>query len=171
MASASTGAISKKRKFVADGVFYAELNEFFQRELAEEGYSGVEVRVTPTVTDISESCQVFSNPLCLTNYSQSSELPIHRRFLANKDDASENSPLSFKNASNFRRTLSHSTLPRSKTVVSLLSLNASLSVTSSLMDWLCGEPATVSCGSSWRVEPRVVRLLYLGNFVLQERRA
>lgn len=43
---------SKKRKFVADGVFYAELNEFFQRELAEEGYSGVEVRVTPTVTDI-----------------------------------------------------------------------------------------------------------------------
>jgi len=48
-------AISKRRKFVADGVFYAELNEFFQRELAEEGYSGVEVRVTPTVTDISIS--------------------------------------------------------------------------------------------------------------------
>lgn len=44
--------ISKRRKFVADGVFFAELNEFFQRELAEEGYSGVEVRVTPTVTDI-----------------------------------------------------------------------------------------------------------------------
>lgn len=39
-----------------DGVFYAELNEFFQRELAEEGYSGVEVRVTPTVTDISTFC-------------------------------------------------------------------------------------------------------------------
>lgn len=50
---AHQGAISKRRKFVADGVFYAELNEFFQRELAEEGYSGVEVRVTPTVTDIS----------------------------------------------------------------------------------------------------------------------
>ena len=47
--------VSKRRKFVADGVFYAELNEFFQRELAEEGYSGVEVRVTPTVTDISTS--------------------------------------------------------------------------------------------------------------------
>ncbi len=54
MAAAAQGtAISKRRKFVADGVFYAELNEFFQRELAEEGYSGVEVRVTPTVTDIS----------------------------------------------------------------------------------------------------------------------
>ena len=52
--SAQTGPVSKRRKFVADGVFYAELNEFFQRELAEEGYSGVEVRVTPTVTDISK---------------------------------------------------------------------------------------------------------------------
>ena len=51
--AAVQGAMSKRRKFVADGVFYAELNEFFQRELAEEGYSGVEVRVTPTVTDIS----------------------------------------------------------------------------------------------------------------------
>ena len=53
--AAVQGAISKRRKFVADGVFYAELNEFFQRELAEEGYSGVEVRVTPTVIDISTS--------------------------------------------------------------------------------------------------------------------
>ncbi|BFZ63697.1 40S ribosomal protein S3 [Saitoella coloradoensis] len=44
--------ISKKKKFVADGVFYAELNEFFTRELAEEGYSGVEVRVTPARTEI-----------------------------------------------------------------------------------------------------------------------
>jgi len=44
--------ISKKRKFVADGVFYAELNEFFTRELSEEGYSGVEVRVTPARTEI-----------------------------------------------------------------------------------------------------------------------
>jgi len=49
---ASTGAISKRRKFVADGVFYAELNEFFTRELSEEGYSGVEVRVTPARTEI-----------------------------------------------------------------------------------------------------------------------
>lgn len=53
MAAAAGATVSKRRKFVADGVFYAELNEFFQRELAEEGYSGVEVRVTPTVTDIS----------------------------------------------------------------------------------------------------------------------
>ncbi|KAG5244084.1 40S ribosomal protein [Salix suchowensis] len=44
--------ISKKRKFVADGVFYAELNEVLTRELAEDGYSGVEVRVTPMRTEI-----------------------------------------------------------------------------------------------------------------------
>lgn len=44
--------MSKKRKFVADGVFYAELNEVLTRELAEDGYSGVEVRVTPMRTEI-----------------------------------------------------------------------------------------------------------------------
>ena len=36
--------ISRKHKFVADGVFYAELNELFQRELSADGYSGVEIR-------------------------------------------------------------------------------------------------------------------------------
>ncbi|KAF8626550.1 hypothetical protein AX15_004852 [Amanita polypyramis BW_CC] len=44
--------ITKKRKFVADGVFRAELNEFFTRELAEEGYSGCDVRVTHARTEI-----------------------------------------------------------------------------------------------------------------------
>ena len=67
MAAAQGGAISKRRKFVADGVFYAELNEFFQRELAEEGYSGVEVRVTPTVTDISYSPHQNPAPILISN--------------------------------------------------------------------------------------------------------
>jgi len=44
--------INKKRKFVADGVFFAELNHFLQSELGEDGYSGVEVRVTPVRTEI-----------------------------------------------------------------------------------------------------------------------
>eukprot|EP01066_Platyproteum_vivax_P004015 Platyproteum_vivax@DN15038_c0_g1_i1.p1 len=43
---------SKKRKFVKDGVFHAELNEFLTRTLAEDGYAGVEVRVTPIRTEI-----------------------------------------------------------------------------------------------------------------------
>lgn len=50
--TAVSTAISKKRKFVADGVFYAELNEFLHRELGADGYSGVEVRVTPLRTEI-----------------------------------------------------------------------------------------------------------------------
>uniref|UniRef100_A0A2K5E457 KH type-2 domain-containing protein n=1 Tax=Aotus nancymaae TaxID=37293 RepID=A0A2K5E457_AOTNA len=44
--------ISKKRKFVTDGMFKAELNEFVTQELAEDGYSGVEGQVTPTRTEI-----------------------------------------------------------------------------------------------------------------------
>jgi len=44
--------ISRKRKCVAQGVFKAELNEFLTRELAEDGYSGVEVRTTPGKTEI-----------------------------------------------------------------------------------------------------------------------
>ncbi|GBG28678.1 40S ribosomal protein S3 [Hondaea fermentalgiana] len=43
---------NKKRKFVADGVFYAELNELLRRELAEAGFAGLEVRVTPMRTEI-----------------------------------------------------------------------------------------------------------------------
>ena len=37
---------------MADGIFKAELNAFLKQELAEDGYSGVEVRVTPTRTEI-----------------------------------------------------------------------------------------------------------------------
>jgi small subunit ribosomal protein S3e len=44
--------VSKKRKIVSDGVFYAELNALFERELGVFGYSGVEVRVTPVRTEI-----------------------------------------------------------------------------------------------------------------------
>merc|ERR1719231_762871 len=53
MADASTAKrISKKHKFVADGIFFAELNALLTRELAEEGYSGVEVRSAPSKTQI-----------------------------------------------------------------------------------------------------------------------
>jgi len=51
-APATATAVSKKRKIVADGLFHAELNQFLQRELGEEGYAGVEVRVTPLRTEI-----------------------------------------------------------------------------------------------------------------------
>lgn len=47
--------MSKRRKFVVDGVFRAELNDFFTRELSEEGYSGCDVRVTHARTEVSTS--------------------------------------------------------------------------------------------------------------------
>ncbi|CAE7352632.1 RPS3A, partial [Symbiodinium sp. CCMP2456] len=52
LAIMSSAQVSKKRKFVADGVFNAELNEFLARTLGEDGYAGVEVRVTPIRTEI-----------------------------------------------------------------------------------------------------------------------
>ena len=45
--------VSKRKKFVADGVFRAELNDFFTRELSEEGYSGCDVRVTHARTEVN----------------------------------------------------------------------------------------------------------------------
>lgn len=36
--------LSQKKKVVASGMFKAEIDEFLRRELAEDGYSGVEVR-------------------------------------------------------------------------------------------------------------------------------
>jgi len=50
--SAGPKRLSKKRKFVAYGVFYAELNAFLSKELAEDGYAGVEVRRTPNRTEV-----------------------------------------------------------------------------------------------------------------------
>lgn len=49
---ASNKNVSKKRKFVNDGVFYSELNEFLTRTLGEDGYAGVEIRVTPIRLEI-----------------------------------------------------------------------------------------------------------------------
>lgn len=47
-----TREVASLLQFIADGVFYAELNELLTRELAADGYSGVEVRVTPLRTEI-----------------------------------------------------------------------------------------------------------------------
>jgi len=44
--------INKKKKFVADGVFNAELHSFLSKALQSAGYAGIVVRVTPIKTDI-----------------------------------------------------------------------------------------------------------------------
>jgi len=44
--------INKKKKFVADGVFHAEVHSFLTRALAPAGYAGIEIRVTHVKTEI-----------------------------------------------------------------------------------------------------------------------
>ena len=44
--------INTKKKFIADGVFQAELNEFLQATLGMEGYAGIEIRATSVNTEI-----------------------------------------------------------------------------------------------------------------------
>ncbi|KAM3266204.1 hypothetical protein P3L10_003198 [Capsicum annuum] len=57
--------ISKKRKFVVDGVFFTELNEVLTRELAEDGYFGVEVRLTPIIrATCTPECSCISVRVC-----------------------------------------------------------------------------------------------------------
>jgi ribosomal protein S3 len=55
-----------RSQFVADGVFFAELNEMLTRELAEDGYSGVEVRVTPMRTEIILGTCASITPIPIT---------------------------------------------------------------------------------------------------------
>ncbi|GMT27063.1 hypothetical protein PFISCL1PPCAC_18360, partial [Pristionchus fissidentatus] len=43
---------AKKKNAVQDGVFKAELNNFLMKELAEDGYSGVEIRRTPDRAEV-----------------------------------------------------------------------------------------------------------------------
>ena len=45
--------INKKKKFVADGVFKAEIHEFFERALIGAGYSGLSVKRTAKKTIIT----------------------------------------------------------------------------------------------------------------------
>merc|ERR1712124_70939 len=53
MADTRSRQINKKKKFVADGVFHAELHEFLGRFLCEHGYGGMEVRSSEAKTDIT----------------------------------------------------------------------------------------------------------------------
>lgn len=71
--------ISKKRKFVADGVFRAELNDFLARELSEEGYSGCDVRVTHARTEVRSVCLWFREAQELTQNSDHHPCHPHPR--------------------------------------------------------------------------------------------
>ncbi|KAJ3451670.1 40S ribosomal protein S3-RELATED [Anaeramoeba flamelloides] len=42
----------RKKEICGDGVFKSELGEFFEREIGEDGYVGLDVRVTASRTDV-----------------------------------------------------------------------------------------------------------------------
>ncbi|AEA39026.1 40S ribosomal protein S3 (nucleomorph) [Cryptomonas paramecium] len=44
--------LSGKKKIVADGVFFSEVNELLSRELREEGYSGMELKKSSIKTEL-----------------------------------------------------------------------------------------------------------------------
>jgi small subunit ribosomal protein S3e len=44
--------LSTQKKFVADGVFKAEINQLLQKALADFGYSGIEVNFTKSYTEV-----------------------------------------------------------------------------------------------------------------------
>jgi small subunit ribosomal protein S3e len=44
--------VSKPKKFIIDGVFFSELNEFLSKELSNDGYSEVILKKTPLKTEM-----------------------------------------------------------------------------------------------------------------------
>lgn len=62
--------ISKKRKFIKQGMFYAEINEFLRRMLAEDGYAGVQIKPTPQATQVVIRCTKTNEVVARIPYIQ-----------------------------------------------------------------------------------------------------
>jgi small subunit ribosomal protein S3e len=79
--------ITIKRKFVADGVFHAELNEFLTRTLGEEGYAGIEVRATSVATEIRVRCAKAKEMLAKPNRKiKEIKSLLQKRYMYNDTD-------------------------------------------------------------------------------------
>jgi small subunit ribosomal protein S3e len=66
---------STKRKFVADGVFRAEVNELLMHALAEFGFSGIEVNFTKGLTEVRVLVSKFHD---LTDQTKISGIKINQ---------------------------------------------------------------------------------------------
>lgn len=136
---------SKKRKFVADGIFKAELNEVLIQELAEDSYSGVEVWVTPTRTEIITLATRTQNVLDEKVW-QIRELTavVQKRF-----------GFSEGKVELYAEKVSTRDMCRCPGRVSVLQTPRRA---------CCAEGLPMVCyGSSWRVGPKASRSLCLGN--------
>merc|ERR1712170_178643 len=79
--------INTKKKFVADGVFNAELNSFLTKVLGQHGYAGIEVRATSVSTEIRVRV-VQAKALLDENARRIREIKslIEKRYNFNDDD-------------------------------------------------------------------------------------
>lgn len=130
---ATSSQISKKRKFIADGVFQAELGEFLFVHSPPQSFTWKEIDtdiLAPESSPKRVTLDVRSESPTLELRS-SSELPTPKRFSVTRDDESESSRLLSRSDSSSRKTLSSSTPRRSNSEVSLPSLKPSLCDTSS----------------------------------------
>jgi len=78
--------INTKKKFVADGVFQAELNEFLSRCLGKEGYAGIEVRATSMSTEIRAKATRTDQILANTKKVRELKSLIEKRYNFNDED-------------------------------------------------------------------------------------
>merc|ERR1711911_136844 len=140
-ATMATAQISKKRKFVAGGVFKAELNSFLTRELAEDGYSGVEVRLAPTRTEIIILATRTQNVL-----GEKGRRIRELTSVVQKDSVSRREPLN---------CTPRKLLP----VVCALLPRLNHCDTNLLAVWLSKGLAMVFSASSWSPEPRAAKLV------------
>jgi len=76
--------VSKKRKFIKEGLFRSEINEFLRRMLAEDGYAGVEIKPRPDCTQIVIKCTKTPEVVKRIPYIQKL-LQLRHKFT--KDDA------------------------------------------------------------------------------------
>jgi len=84
----ATKKVSIKKRFIADGVFLAELNQLFTRTIGADGYTGLEVRVSSMTTEIRVKATQFKN-LTGANSTKIRELQslIQKRFnYGNQED-------------------------------------------------------------------------------------
>merc|ERR1712157_242783 len=79
--------LNTKKKFVADGVFNAELNAFLTQVLGQHGYAGIEVRATSVSTEIRVRV-VQAKALLDENARRIREIKslIEKRYNFNDDD-------------------------------------------------------------------------------------
>lgn len=87
MADKKVKKVNTKKKFVADGVFQAELNELLTRSLGQDGYAGIEVRVANMSTEIRVKAANYLN-LLNTQTRKVKEIKslIEKRYNFNDED-------------------------------------------------------------------------------------